>query len=58
MKTLLVILKNGLTHQTKLKMIKGRSQQVQTKKNLFFFKYELGGKIVKEFVRHRAKTYT
>ena len=54
---LLMIFKNGLTHQTTVKMIKVRFQQVKTRKENAFFKDELGGKIKKEFVGHRVKTY-
>ena len=37
-------------------MIKNRFQQVRTKKQLFF-KDELGGKVMKEFVGVRVKTW-
>ena len=36
MKILLVMLKNGLTHQTTAKMIKDRFQEIRTRKQLFF----------------------
>ena len=57
MKTLLVMLKNGLTPQTTVKMIKGSFQQIKTRKRIGFFKDELGGKITIEFVELRAETY-
>ena len=44
---LLAMLKNGLTHLTMTKMIKDRG----------LFKDELGGKIMKEFARLRAKIW-
>ena len=44
--------KNGLTYQTTAKMIKDRFQQIRTRKD------ELGGKILKEFVALKAKTYS
>ena len=50
-KTLLMMSKNGLTYQTTEKMIKDRFQQIRTRKD------ELGGKIMKEFVALKAKTY-
>ena len=56
MKTLLVMLKNGLTPQTTVKMIKGSFQQIKTRKRIGFFKDELGGKITIEFVELRAET--
>ena len=57
MKKLLVMLKNGLTPQTTVKMIKGSFQQIKTRKRIGFFKDELGGKITIEFVELRAETY-
>ena len=56
-KTLLMMFKNGLTHLIMMKMIKDRFQQVTTKL-IGVFKDELGGKIMKEFVALRAKTYS
>ena len=38
-------LKNGLTHQTTVKMIKGCFQQAKTRKKIGFFKDELGGRL-------------
>ena len=39
-------------------MIKDHFQQARTKKGIGIFKDELGGKIIKEFVVFRAKTYS
>ena len=58
MKTLLMMLKNDLTHLTLTKNDK-RLLPVCKKKNVIgLFKGELGGRIIKEFVALRAKTYT
>ena len=38
MKTLLVMLKNGLTHETAVKMIKGRFQLAKARKKWIFSK--------------------
>ena len=58
MKTLLMMLKNDLTHLTLTKNDK-RPLPVGKKKNeIGLFKGELGGRIIKDFVALRAKTYT
>ena len=49
--------KNGLIRLTMMNMIKDCFEQVKTRKKIVFFKYELGGKIMTEFVRLRPKTY-
>ena len=55
MKTLLAMLKDGLIH---LSMIHLRPlPRGKNRKEIDFFKDELGGKIMKEFCRIRAKTY-
>ena len=59
MKTLPIMLKNDLTHQTIVKMnpillIKYHFQQDKKRTRK---KEKLGGKIMKEFVGLRAKTY-
>ena len=53
------MLKNGFIHQTTVKMIKRPLPIDKNKKKIvfFIFKDELGGKIMKEFVALRAKTY-
>ena len=56
MKTLLVMLKNGLTHQTTVKLIRPLSIG-ENKTRTCFFKDELEGKIMKEFFGLRAKIY-
>ena len=52
-----MVLKDGLTHLTTMKMIKDRSQQVRIKKYLVFLKDKLGGKIIAEVVALRPKTW-
>ena len=52
-----MMLKNGLTHRTRAKMIIDRFRQVVMKKIIGLFKDELGGRIMKELVGIRAKTY-
>ena len=56
MKTLLMMLKNGLTHQTTVKLIRPLSIG-ENKTRTCFFKDELEGKIMKEFFGLRAKIY-
>ena len=56
MKTLLMMLKNGLTHQTTVKLIRPLSIG-ENKTRTSFFKDELEGKIMKEFFGLRAKIY-
>ena len=56
MKTLLAMLKDGLIHLPMMRMMQDRFQQARTKKKLFFFKDELGGKIMKKIAGLRAKT--
>ena len=56
-KASLMTLKNGLTHQTTAKMIIDCFRQVGMKNKNRLFKDELGGKIMKEFVGLRAKTW-
>ena len=58
MKTLLMMLKNGLTHLTITKNDKRPLPIGKNKKVIDLFKGELGGRIIKEFVAFRAKTYT
>ena len=58
MKTLLMMLKNGLTHLTITKNDKRPLPIGKNKKVIGLFKGELGGRIIKEFVALRAKTYT
>ena len=55
MKELPMMLKNGSTHLTMMKMIKDCFQQERKKKVISPFKYELAGKILKELVGLRAK---
>ena len=52
MKILWMMLKNGSTHQTTVKMIKDHFQQLRTRKKIDFFKDELGGNNMKEFAGH------
>ena len=52
-----MMLKNGLRHQVMMMLI-DHFQQVRTRKKFGFFKDQLEGKIMKEFVGLRAKTYT
>ena len=56
MKTLLMMLKNGLTHLTMMRMIRplpiGKNKKV-----IALFKDELGANIMIEFFGPRAKTY-
>ena len=52
------MLKNGLAHQTNVKTMIDHFQQARTRKKMFFFKDELGGKIMKEFVGLRTKTWS
>ena len=49
-------LKNGLIHQTTVKMIKGHFQQAKARKKLVFSKMNRG-KITKEFFGLRGKAY-
>ena len=58
MKKLLMMLKNGLTHLTITKNDKRPLPIGKNKKVIGLFKGELGGRIIKEFVALRAKTYT
>ena len=51
-----MMLKNGLIHQTIAKTAIDRFQQVE-KKTIGLFKDELGGRIMKESLGLRAKTY-
>ena len=53
-----MILKNGLTYQTIVKIIKDHFQEVWTMKKNGLFNDELGGKIMIEFVALRVKTYS
>ena len=41
-----------------MKIVKHLFQQVKIKKVIGLFKYELGGRIMKEFCALRAKTYS
>ena len=56
LKTLVIMLKNGLTHLATMKMIKDCFQQIRTKV-IGLFKDELAGNIIIEFVGLRTKTY-
>ena len=56
LKTLTMMLKDGLTHLTMMKIIKGYFQLVK-KKSSRSFKDGLGGKIMTEFVSLRVKAY-
>ena len=51
-----MMLKNGLIHQTIAKTAIDRFQQVE-KKTIGLFKDELGGRIMKESLGLRTKTY-
>ena len=55
-KILQMMLKNGLTHLTMMRMIKDCFQSVRTKKVIDLFKDELGGKTMRKFCALRAKT--
>ena len=55
-KILQMMLKNGLTHLTMMRMIKDCFQSVRTKKVIDLFKDELGGKTMTKFCALRAKT--
>ena len=53
LKIFLMMLRNGLIHPTKIKMIKGRNKNVSG-----LFKDELGGKTMVEVVALRPKSYS
>ena len=53
-----MMFKNGLTHQTMVKMMIALFQEEGTRKKNWFSKEELGGKIMMEFVALRPKIYS